>query len=186
MAVTASNLILGPGTLYKGDFGATEPTDSAVNTTPATSAWTDVGGTSDGVKLTLAQTYTELEVDQIVDVVGRRLTKREFQIETNLAEPTLDNLALALNESAPTSGSGYEALDPTNATSATQPTYVALIFDGYAPSSYRRRVIGRKMLSTNNTEFAYSKGAQTVFTVRFDGHYVSNNITPFHIVDQTS
>lgn len=184
--ITTTNLIMGPADLYKGLFGATEPTDSAVNTAPPASAWTGVGGTNDGVNLTLAQNYEELEVDQIVDVVGRRLTKREFTLETNLAEPTLENLATSLNESTPTSGAGFKYLEPTTENSATQPTYYALILDGYSPNSLRRRIIGRKMLSTDDVESSYAKGDQTFLKVTFSGHYVSSSIKPFRVVDQTS
>src|ERR1044072_876781 len=97
MAVTTTNLIQGPGTLYSGAFGATEPTDTAVNAIPAASAWTDMGGTQDGVKLSVDQTYSELEVDQITLRVGSRLTKQDFTIETSLAEATLENLSTTLN-----------------------------------------------------------------------------------------
>ena len=86
MAVTTTNLIMGPADLYIGSFGATEPLDTAVNVSPAASSWTDLGGTQDGVKLSVDQTYTPLEVDQIVDEPGARLTKRMFTIETNLAD----------------------------------------------------------------------------------------------------
>lgn len=186
MGVTSANLIQGPATLYNGLYGATEPTDTLVNTTPASSAWTDVGGTQDGVTLNVNQTYSELEVDQIVDVVGRRLTKREFGVKTNLAEATLELLALSLNDTAPTSAAGYKTFDPTNASSATQPNYFATILDGYAPGGFRRRLIGRRMLSTANVESAYQKDKQTLIPVEFAGHYVSSSIKPFHIVDQTS
>ncbi len=185
MAVTVSNLILGPGTLYRGLFGAAEPAEAAINTTPAVSAWTDLGGTTDGVTLTINQEYTELEVDQIVDIPGRRLTKRELTISTNLAEATLANLALTMNNlSSVTTGSSASTLTPAFDTSATQPTYFALIFDGYAPDGKRRRVVARRVLSIDNTEFAYKKDEQSVFTVTFSAHYVSSAIAPFIIMDQ--
>lgn len=185
MAVTVSNLIMGPGALYVGDTAAVEPIDTAVGTAPGT-GWTDVGGTSDGVTLAVNQEYTELAVDQVVDVPGRRLTKRDFTIATNLAEPTLDNLAIVLNapESTVTEGVGYRKLTPTNDTSSTQPVYRALVFDGFAPNSLRRRVIGRRMLSTNNVETAYSKDSQTVFSVTFSGHYVSASVAPYVVIDE--
>lgn len=191
MSVVTTNLILGPGTLYKGAFGATEPADTAVASAPDSGTWTDCGGTSDGLNLSINQEYTELAVDQIVDVPERRMTKREFTIGTNLAEATLENLTLALN-SAVTAGSGgtgatsYESLTAVNTDSATQPTYAALIVDGYAPSGQQRRVIGRKMLSTGNVSFAYSKENQTVFAVTFSGHYVSSAVAPFKVVDEAA
>lgn len=189
MAVTATNLIQGPGTLYVGDFGETEPADTAVASAPG-GDWTDVGGTQDGVRLTVNQEYTELEVDQVVDVPGRRLTKRDMQVATNLAEPTLDNLVYALNGGAVTSGgtggTAYEAYDPAMDTAATQPTYRALLFDGYAPNGKVRRVIVRKVLSTESVETAYKKDEQTLFPVTFSAHWVSSSIKPFHIVDGTA
>ena len=187
MSVTGTNLVQGPATLYSGAFGAAEPLDTAVNTTPAASSWTDVGGTQDGVKLTIDQSYTELEVDQVVDRVGSRLTKRDFTVETSMAEPTLANLSLALNGGTSASGAGYASFDPSFASSATQPTYKALLFDGWAPGgTFNRRVIVRKALSTDAVEMAYTKDKQTLYGVKFSGHYVSASIAPVHVVDQTS
>ena len=191
MSVTVSNLILGPGTLYTGLFGAVEPLDANVNVAPPTSSWTDVGGTLNGLTLSVDQTFTELMVDQLVDSIGRRLTKREFTVSTQLAEPTLANLSLALNGSTQTSGAitsagTYQTVEPLFATSATQPTYIALLIDGYAPASFRRRVIVRRSLSTANVTTDMDKSKQTVFTVTFNGHYVSSAIAPLHVVDQVS
>jgi hypothetical protein len=186
MSVTATNLILGPGTLYSGAFGAVEPADASVNTTPAASAWTDMGATDGGVKLTIDQKFTELTVDQVVDSLGRRLTQREIMVDTNLAEPTLANLSVAMNGGTQATGSGYATLDPLNVTSATQPTYVAVLLDGYAPAGFRRRVIIRKALNTSSVQTSYAKDKETYFPVTFAGHYVSSSITPFHVVDQTS
>jgi hypothetical protein len=186
MSVTATNLILGPGTLYTGAFGATEPLDAAVNTTPQASAWTDCGATDGGVKLTIDQKFTELTVDQIVDSLGRRLTQREIMVDTNLAEPTLANLSLAMNGGTAATGSGWSSLDPLNVTSATQPGYAATLLDGFAPAGFRRRVIIRKSLNTSSIQSSYAKDKETYIPVTFAGHYVSSSITPFHVVDQTS
>jgi hypothetical protein len=61
-----------------------------------------------------------------------------------------------------------------------------MIFDGYAPAGFRRRVIARKVLSTNNVAFEYSKKNQTELTVEFSCHYVSSTVKPWKVVDQTS
>jgi hypothetical protein len=188
MAVTTTNLIQGPGTLYVGDFGAAPPasTASGVIETPAAPTWRDVGGTTDGVTLSIAQEFSELAVDQIVDVPGRRLTRRDLTIATNLAEPTLENLALVMNAEAEVdlSVDGVKILNPTDDTSATQPDYKALIMDGFAPDLKRRRVIVRKVLSTAGVETAYTKDSQTVFPVTFSAHYVSSSVKPFTVIDE--
>jgi hypothetical protein len=192
MAVTALNLLAGPGVLYTSAFGATEPADSTVNTTPSASTYTDVGGTNDGVKITITQDYFALDVDQVVDIPGRRLSKRDVQVETNLAEPTLANLALVLNEPASTitASAAFSTFDPSNTNAATQPTYKAALFDGWAPGAsaggWNRRVIVRKVLSIEGTEFMYKKDDQAVFKVTFGAHYVSSSIRPFRVIDQTA
>ena len=99
MAVTATNLIQGPATLYAGLFGATEP--ATVATAPG-AGWTDVGGTKDGVELQINDEYAVLDVDQIIYEIQRRRTKRVVAIKTQLAEATLENLALAIANTAPT------------------------------------------------------------------------------------
>lgn len=185
MAVDPDNLIQGPATLYRAAFGATEPADSsaALNAAPAASAWSDCGGTTDGVKLSIENTYGELEVDQIVDRVGSRLTKRVTSVETNMAEVTLENLAYALNGGTSASGSGYKTYEPNDDSSATQPAYSAVLFDGWAPDSLRRRVIVRKVLSTDSIEVAYTKDKQTVLKIKLQAHYVSPSIKTYKIID---
>lgn len=195
MAANVVNLVQGPATVYIGNFGATEPANAAVNTTPQASAWTDVGGTTDGCEISINQEYKELEVDQVVDIPGRRLVKRDMSVKTNLAEPTLQNLLYALNDvnggSLGASGAGYSGYyEPAFTDSATQPTYRAVILHGWAPGSgsnnqsKRRMVILRKVLSSDNVEFAYKKEDQTVFSVTWSVHYVSGSIAPFKIVDE--
>lgn len=189
MTVTVTNLIQGPGTLYMGAYSATaanEPADAAINTAPAASAWTDLGGTTDGVTLEVAQEYAELAVDQLVDTPGRRQTKRELTIATNLAEATLENLARAMNENpstAVTTSSPAKIFAVSDAP-VGEPLYVALIFDGYAPSGFRRRVFGRRMLSVDPANLAYKKDSQTVISVKWASHYVSSTVRPIKVVDQ--
>jgi hypothetical protein len=187
VTISTPNLVMGPGYLYTGAFGAAEPADSAVNSAPAASAWTGMGGTDSGCKLSIEQKYTELSVDQVVDSVGRRLTSREITVSTNLAEPTLSNFSAAMNGGTSASGTGWASYEPNYASSATQPTYTAAILDGYAPGgNFNRRAILRKVLSTDKIEQSYMKDKQTFVPITFTAHFVSTVIAPFHIVDQTA
>lgn len=187
MAVTVANLIAGPGTLYTGAFGATEPAASAVGSAPASATWGDLGGTLDGAAFKVNNEYFELEVDQLVDVVGRRLEKREISIETQLAEATLTNLSYALNGGTVASTATHSTYDPEDASSVTQPNYRAFILDGYAPAASAaktRRIVVRRGLVTSETELVYKKDEQTVIPVEIFGHYVSSSTKPFQIIDQ--
>jgi hypothetical protein len=195
MSANVVNLVQGPATVYIGAFEAAEPANGDVNETPQASAWTDLGGTTDGCELSINQEYKELEVDQVVDIPGRRLVKRDMSVKTNLAEPTLQNLLYALNDAnggaLGASGVGYSGTyEPAFTDSATQPTYRALLLHGWAPGegsgsqSKRRMVMLRKVLSSDNVEFAYKKEDQTVFSVTWSVHYVDSSTAPFKIVDE--
>lgn len=185
MAATVSNLVLGPASLYVADFGAAETglvTLANLTTAPA-GPFRDVGATTDGVTLTIEQEYTELEADQVIDVAGSRLVKRNFTIETNMAELTLENLKVALNGGTVTTATGTTTYTPITKPTSAEPSYLALVIDGTAPSGKPRRIIVRKALSTEGTEFAYNKEDQSVFSVTFTAHYVSDTVAPFIIVD---
>lgn len=184
MAVTATNLVQGPGTLYTGDFGATQPQDSAITDPPDVANWTDAGGTDSGLSLSVNQKYSQLTVDQIVDMIESRMTERTITVATNLAEISLDNLALALNITGPASGTGYKSLDIAAAnSSATKALYKSLIMDGWGPNMARRRVIIPKILSTAEVKFAYQKDGQTFYSVEFTAHWVDATTPIVHLVD---
>ncbi|MGW6738661.1 phage tail tube protein [Streptomyces sp. NPDC055013] len=177
-------LVMGPATLYIGAFGATEPVDSAYASVPASAAWTDLGFTDGGAELSIEQDYKELVADQVPDKMGARLQERSFKVKVSLAEPTLDNLAVVLNDGTVASGSGYHTYTPAFMTSATQPTYRALIIDGWASGGGRARLIVRKVLSTDNVKFKYSKEDQTVFEVEFEGFYVDESTAPWKMITE--
>lgn len=196
ISINAGNLVMGPARLYVAPFGSTEPTDASVTpngtTTPPSSPWTDVGGTEGGVTFEVDNTYTDLEVDQIIMPVGARLTAMKFTLTTKLSEMTLANLNTALNSVATTaSGTGYSTMDIQVGSSASQPTYAALIMDGWAPllstgSPALRRVIVRKVLSQAKATLTADKKTQQSLDVTMQAYYVSGSINPVHIVDQTA
>jgi hypothetical protein len=189
MAVTATNLAMGPGTLYVGTFGATEPADTAVALAAAPSApFTDVGGTLGGLTFSVNQQFKELEVDQLVEVPERRVTRREASFKTQLAEVTLANLVIALNSGTITAGvSGApDTFVPANTDSSGTPAYKAIIFDGAGAGGLRRRVIVRKVLSTDNVDASSSKDSQTVYPVTFTSHYVSSVIPSYKIIQASA
>lgn len=178
MGVTSTNLIQGPATLYTGVFGVAEP--ATVAAVPAV-GWTDVGGTKDGVELTIADEYGVLDVDQIIYEIARKRTKRVVSVKTSLAEATLANLALAVANTAPVAN----VLTADDGLAAFSPAYGALLIDGIAPGGFRRRIILRKTLPTDSVGMAYKKDGQTLIPVTWTLHWVSTSIAPFIITDAT-
>ena len=194
MAIQPFNICQGPATLRWAPFGATEPADSAVTTAPNSAVWTDVGGTADGTSILMEVdlTYTDLAMDQLIDQAGARLTKRMVQITAALEEATLANLNLATNQLNTISvQSNYTTLDPLTGLASSQPTYTALIIDGWAPtlstgSSARRRIILRKTISQAKVALEYEKSKPNLFNCTFTSYYISSGIAPYHLVDQTA
>jgi hypothetical protein len=138
-----------------------------------------------GSTVRVAETWVELEVDQIVDVIERRRTKREMSVTVPMAEVTMENLSLAWNGGTISSQAAYETYEPDNGQAGVSPTYKALILDGPAPGSQKqRRVIVRKVISIEGTEIAFTKDGQQVLATTFGAHYVSSVIRPFKVVDQ--
>lgn len=195
LAVNAANLVLGPARLYVAAFGSTEPLDSTVTpngtTTPPGAPWTDAGGTDGGVTWEVDNTYTGLNVDQVTMEVGARLTGMKMTVTAKLSEMTLNNLQTALNNIGTLAvNAGYTTLDIPVTSASTQPSYAALIIDGWAPmlasgQPALRRVIVRKVLSQVKAQLAYDKKTQQAYDCTFSAYYVSQSITPVHIVDQT-
>lgn len=188
----AYQVIQGAGRMYTGVFsatGANEPALAAVNVAPQASAWTYSGFTSDGITITINQSFSEMRVDQLADRVGTKLTERELQLNANLAEATLGNLVLGMNGGTVTTASGYSFYEPVYDGSELQPTYLAILFDGYAPASAagvskRRRILLRKAISTENVESSYKKDELTLIPVTFTSHYVSDTVAGFRIIDE--
>lgn len=178
MSVTTTNLIQGPATLWTGIFGVAEP---ATPVTVPGAGWVDVGATQDGVALIVEKNYAELQADQIVDVPGQTITKRVVKVKTNLAEPTLANLALSLNELAASITAGV--FTPSNGLAAFTPNYAAILFDGIGPGGLKRRIIVRRALNVANLDAAYKKDKQVLVPVEFFGHFVSASIAPFSIAE---
>lgn len=193
MTVTAANILMGPGSLYYAPFGTTYPADSAATVAAgAPSGFTDVGGTRGGLTLMVDQTIQDLTVDQIPDPVGGQMTGRKVQLQTELAETTLANLGLILNGLL-TIGtqSAYTTGDLVTTVNSFRPTYVSLIFDGWAPSlatglPARERFNVFKALSTAKVQAKNDTKNQKTYGVTFTAYWVSPSQSPVHWVDQTS
>lgn len=83
-------ILTGVGDLYVAEVGATFPD---VNAIPSSATWRHLGSTQDGVTVTLDQKIDEHRVDQETGPVKASRSEESMQIETVLAEATLENLA---------------------------------------------------------------------------------------------
>jgi hypothetical protein len=193
VTVTAVNVLMGPGSLYYAPYGTTYPADSAATVAAgAPSGFTDVGGTKGGVTLMVDQTIQDITVDQIPDPIGGRMTARKVQIQTELAETTLANLGVVLNGLLTIgTNASYTTGDLVTTVSSFQPTYVSLVFDGWAPTlatgaPARERINVFKALSTAKAQVKFDNKNQKTYSTTFTAYWVSPTQSPVHWVDQTA
>ena len=194
MSIDALNLVLGPARLYVAPFKSTEPQDATVTPngylTPPGAPWTDVGGTDGGVTFEIDNTYTDLQVDQVIMAVGSRLTEAKMTVTAKLSEMTLTNFQTAINNiGIQASGTGYQTMEIPVGTASTQPQYAALCIDGWAPMTTSgtpalRRIIVRKVLSQVKASLVWDKKTQQSFDCTFTAYYVSDTVNPVHWVDE--
>jgi len=187
MALTPGRAAMGPGNIYVADYGTAEPQENAtgIMTTPSAS-WVDCGGTLGGVTVSFGPKYKNLEFDQVTMPVGARKTEDSVIVKVKLAEVTLGNLDLIMSGGTLTNGTGFDKLAPEVAlTGTSEPEYKALIIDGSGPLGYRRRIILRKALNTNNISIEYNKDNQQVFEAEFTGFYVSPTTDAYVFLQDT-
>lgn len=133
---------------------------------------TAVGATSGGVKATRKQTMTDLEVDQIVGVIKKALSKDSMTVETTLAEATLDNLQIAWGVTA----APVVATSPASTTLSvgveSSPVEHTLTFVGPCPpgtGSYTTRTVTfHRAVNVTTADMDMQKDKEQGYKVTFD------------------
>lgn len=192
--LSRGNVIMGPAAVYMGASGVitAAPTDAAVNSTPAASAWTDLGGTFGGVTLDITPKFTSLNLDQELDDIDDRMTSRVIMVTINFGEATLSNLALATNSTVGATGANYATLDAVHGPFAGQTTKFSLLVDGFAPTqndtvpNARRRLYVPRCQQIGPLKIDYARDKQVNFAAQLKAYFVSNSTAPYHITDQTA
>lgn len=195
MAVqNVGNLLMGPAAIYAGVTGVitAAPTDAAVNSTPAASAWTDLGASNGGVSWTLTPKFSPIVADQVVDNIDDRLTSRDIMVTLTLAEMTLANMALAINSTVGATGANYATLEPNYGQFASQTLKTSFLIDGFAPvagsapANSRRRLYIPRAQQTGKVEWLNAKDKQQGILLTLKCYYVSTTVSPIHWTDQTA
>jgi hypothetical protein len=177
VTVTATNAMGGPIRLFTGLVGVTEPVNAG--TAPGV-GWTEAGGTEGGATLTLQQGLTTYKYDQVTMDVGADYQTEGAVVETNIAEPTLANLRLALNQAASAATDlEWGGRDLTN----SSPLFSAVLLLGKKPGGGPRLWIVRRTLSTKDVGVPFKRDGQTVFPVAWTAFYVSSSITAVRVDD---
>lgn len=145
----------GPGKLYAGPVGTTEPTDL---TTALNVAWLYVGYTDAGHTFTSTKSYENIEVAEVLTPIRKVATSQDDQLEFAFAEITAKNLQRAFNGATITaSGTGATSVDKVEplAFGATE-TRIAILWQADDSSE---RWIFRQCLQTGAVAIARQRGA---------------------------
>lgn len=97
------NIIVGAASVFIGPSGTSKPavaSSTSYRTTMAgESDWRDVGYTQDGLEVSNDPSYTDVEVDQLLDAAKIFQDGMGVSISTTFAEATLENLLVAWGQS---------------------------------------------------------------------------------------
>lgn len=101
------NIIVGAASLFIGASGEAAAPAPVVGvsyrtTVDADADWRDIGYTQDGLEVTTDPTYTDVEVDQLLDAAIIFKDGMGLSISTTMAEASLENLLLAWGQEADT------------------------------------------------------------------------------------
>lgn len=142
------------------------------------------GLTDGGVNASLQKSYANHTVDQSPDWVASTPTERHAQVQTSLAQVTLDKFAIANNGGAITTGvgtGGWQKWEPITNTVDTPETYISVFLYGKRLDGKPCVVAIRRTLSVDNMDFAFAKDAKTMLSVSWGGHFVSDTLAPFAV-----
>lgn len=174
--VTVRNIIVGAGHLYlsaldnaKAPLPTLTPgTSATVALDTATATWRYVGATQEGVEITYEPDYGEVEVDQLKDAAILFNQGVTISMNTNLAEATLQNLAVAWGFPSSAIATDTFSLGVPSETPVERTAAVV----GRAPSDAtgvrRERVYyARRVISIEGSNHSLRRTEATVFPVSF-------------------
>lgn len=177
--VGAASIYLGPA--YSAGSGETNPapavsgTTSYTTTLDADAAWRGVGYTQDGLSVSTDPSYTDVEVDQLLDAAKIFKDSMGLSISTTFAEATLENLLIAWGQedATLTSTASSAVLEIDGGALGDAPIERGLIAVGNGPekssgNKYSERTYhAYRVLSVEGSEHSLARAEATVIPVTF-------------------
>lgn len=130
----AANVIVGSGQAYIAPKGTALPSLTAQ---PSASTWTEAGFTpfgytDDGVQFTHTPSFKDIEADEEMAPIDKRLIGEKMEVGLKLLETTLNNLSIAIPGSTLTLGASVSTLTVGSPSNPELGEYV-LAFQGPSP-----------------------------------------------------
>jgi hypothetical protein len=184
--VDTANVMVGPGKMRWAPVG-TDDTLIVASSVPTWGvAWTEVGATDGGVKLSIAKNYANHDADQVPDWIASTITSRHTTLQTDLIESgNLTKLALVNNGGISASvNASWDKYEPTTDLIATQETYIMIAVEGKTLAGKSWIAVCRRTLNVDSVQFDFKKDGKTMYSLSFAGHYVDDTHPPFVVYKQ--
>jgi len=108
--VDQTKLVKGAARIMYAPSAETDPVKIGdvidTSTYAAQGTWKDLGATREGIQITVNNTESGFDVDQVAGLIGTSPENWECSVSTNLAEVTLEHLVIAWEGASITSGTG--------------------------------------------------------------------------------
>jgi hypothetical protein len=147
-----ASIALGPGYLYAGPIGTTEPTDLVTAWSVVSAAWLPLGYTETGSEFGYALATGTVLVAEELDPIAIATTGRTATVTFNLSQITIANLKLAMNGGV---------INTVGATTTIEPpdlgTEVRTML-GWEAEDHSERWIYRQCLQSGTAKITRQKG----------------------------
>jgi hypothetical protein len=149
----AAQLALGPGYLYAGPLGTTEPTDLATAWASVSAAWAAIGYTEDGNELNYNPSTSPVDVAEELDHVQVVTTGRDSTVKFAMSQVSATNMKLAFNGGVLVTGTGIVTFEPPDLGTETR------IMLGFESEDHSERWIYRQCIQSGTITLGRHKGA---------------------------
>jgi len=150
---TPAQLALGPGYLYVGSLGRTEPTDLTTPWATVDPLWIFLGYTNNGSEFDYQLQTAAVDVAEELDPITNTPTGRQASVIFAAAQMTATNLSTALNGGVITTGSGIVTVEPPDLGTEVR------VMIGWESEDHQERWVFRQGLNTGQMKIARQKGA---------------------------
>lgn len=160
-----ANISHGPGFLFYGLLGTTEPTDL---TTAWPVGWVPIGYTPEGSNWSTSISVEPIEVAEELEKIGQTTVGRETKVGFAAAETTNKMLKLAMNGGTITpSGTGANAIETFEPPALGEEAFCML---GWESERHDDRFVYRQCFQTGNLETSRQKGGSNYqrYPMEFD------------------
>lgn len=146
-------LALGPGLLYIGPLGTTEPVDLVTDWGTVSAGWVLLGYTDSGSEFKYAVATDTVDVAEELDPIFNEATSRSGSVSFSLAEITATNLKRAMNGGTITTGTGIVTFEPPDLGSVVRTML------GFQSEDGTERWVYRQCFQTGDMTISRAKGA---------------------------